>query len=115
MGSAAHDSWVSRETEPLRRESCCSFVTSCDSANWSRERFLARFVRQRNGGTASRAAKVLGGENLKARALAVTSMSEEERKRARLSDRAVVSLTCLTPPYNRSGSRRVVTASSNYR
>jgi len=57
----------------------------------------------------------LGGENLEARALAVASMSEEERKRARLSDRAVVSLTCSTPPYNRSGSHRVVTASSNYR
>ena len=57
-GKRCSRSWVSRETEPLRRESCCSFVTSCDSANWSRERFLARLVRQRNCGTASRAAKV---------------------------------------------------------
>jgi len=111
LNGAAHHLRISRETGSWRRECCCSFVTLCDSVNWSRERFLTRFVRQRNCSSASRAATVLDDENLEARALAAAGVSEEERRRARLSDRAVVSLTRSTPPYNRLGSHRAVTAS----
>ena len=111
LNGAAHHSWVSRETMPLRRESCCSLVTICDSANWSRDGFLACLAWERNCAPTSRAATVLDDENLPARALAVAGVLEEERRRARLSDRAVVSLTCSTPPYNRPGSHRAVTAS----
>ncbi|MCI0747280.1 MAG: hypothetical protein L0Y58_17890, partial [Verrucomicrobia subdivision 3 bacterium] len=43
---------------------------------------------------------------------AAAGVSEEERKRARLSDRPVVSLTRPTPPYNRTGIHRAVTSFS---
>src|SRR5439155_4266370 len=108
LNSAAH-ARISRWTGSLLRQGCCSHVTSCDSANWSQERFLARLVRQRNCGSASRPATVLDDENLPARALAVPGVSEEERTRARLNDRAVVSLTLPTPPYDRPGSHHAAT------
>ena len=110
LNSAAH-ARISRGTGALRRQSRCSYVTSCDSENWSRERFLARLVHQRNCGSAGRPATVLDDEDLPARALAVAGASEEERRRARLSDRAVVSLTLPTLPYNRPGSHCAVMAS----
>jgi hypothetical protein len=49
-------------------------------------------------------------ENLKAKALAVAGESEEERKRERLSERFVVSLTHPTPPYNHPGFHGAATA-----
>src|SRR5438034_4874452 len=60
LNGAAHHSRISCETASLRRDSCCSFVTSCNSANWSRDRFLARLMCQCNcasaicGGTMNR-------------------------------------------------------------
>src|SRR6266542_4624565 len=81
LNCAAHYSLISRETGSLRRES--SFVTSCDSANWSRDRFLARLMCQCNCASASRPATVIDDENLEERVLAVAGVPEE-RKRARL-------------------------------
>src|SRR5437867_541060 len=108
LNGAAH-AWISRWPGSLRRQSCRSYITSCDSANWSRERFLAWLVRQRNCGSASRPATVLDDDNLEERALAVAGVSEEERRRARRSGRAVGSLTLPTPPYNRPGSHHAAT------
>ena len=74
---------------------------------------LCRFISEhRPKDSRFRAATDSRDENLKAKSPAAAGGSKEERKRERLSERSVVSLTRPTPPHNRKGSHRAVTAMS---
>jgi len=80
LNGAVLHSRISRETNPWRGESSCSFVTFRDPANSSRERFLPRLAFDRNCALASRPATVPGDENLEAEAPGGGGRVKEERK-----------------------------------
>jgi hypothetical protein len=115
--SSSKNSQFSRGTWPLRRKGYGFVFMSYSAANSIAEVIINKFPlwlqHSRTGRqTRLRAATDSRDENLRAKSPAAAVGSKEERKRERLSERPVVSLTRPTPPHNRKGSHRAVTATS---
>lgn len=123
--SSSKNSQFSRGTWPLRRKCYGLVVMSSFAANSIAELIFTKFpvwlqpCRKGQMGefqlpigrreqTCLRAATDSRDENLKANSPAAPGGSKEERKRERLSERPVVSLTRPTPPHNRKGSHRAI-------